>query len=69
MFLQQFVFNIDSPIISEKLWTSSDPVTARSAKHACGKPMPTDHDKQATGNREPADEMDKKDPTQAALHS
>ena len=34
--------------------TSSDPMTTRSAKHACGKPMQTNPDKQATGNREPA---------------
>ena len=32
----------------------SDPVTARSDKLARGKPMLTDPDKQATGNREPA---------------
>ena len=42
----------------------SDPVTTRSDKHACGKPMPAVHDKQATGNREPANEMNKEDPTQ-----
>ena len=47
--------------------TSSAPVTTRSDMHACGKPMLTDHDKQATGNRGPAhkeDEMNKEDPTQ-----
>ena len=49
---------------SRKLVTSLDPVTTRSDKHACGKPMLTDHDKQATENREPADEMNKEDPTQ-----
>ena len=38
----------------KKLGTLSDPVTTRSDKHACGKPMLTDPDKQATGNREPA---------------
>ena len=53
-----------SPIISEKLGLSSDPLTTRSDKHACGKPMLTDHDKQATENREPANEMNKEDPTQ-----
>ena len=31
------------------------------------KPMLTDHDKQATENREPADEMNKEDPTQGIL--
>ena len=46
------------------LGTSSVPVQSRSDKHACGKPMLTDHDKQATGNREPANEMNKEDPTQ-----
>ena len=29
--------------------------------------MLTDHDKQATGNREPANEMNKEDPTQGIL--
>ena len=48
---------------------ASDPVTTRSDKHACGKPMLTDTDKQAMGNREPAyenfsDEMHKENPTQ-----
>ena len=37
-----------------KLRTLSDPATTRSDKHACGIPMLRDHDKQATGNREPA---------------
>ena len=49
---------------SRKLETLLDPVMTRSDKHACGKPMLTDHDKQATGNREPANEMNKEDPTQ-----
>ena len=40
-----------------------DPVTTRSDKHACGKPLLTDHDKQATENREPANEMNEEDPT------
>ena len=31
--------------------------SSRSDKHACGKPMLTDLDKQATGNREPAYKM------------
>ena len=31
--------------------------------------MLTDHDKQATGNREPANEMNKEDPTQGILIS
>ena len=47
--------------------TSSDPVTTRSDKRACGKPMQTDPDKLASGNRRPShkkDEMNKKDPTQ-----
>ena len=39
------------------------PVIIRSDKRACGKPMLTDHDKQAMGNREPANEMNKEDPT------
>ena len=47
-----------------KLGTVLDPVTTRSDKHACGKPMLTDHDKQATGDREPANETNKEDPTQ-----
>ena len=44
-------------IIPENLGLLSDPVTTRSDKHACGKPMLTDPDKQATGNREPACEF------------
>ena len=44
----------DSSNYSRKLGTLSDPVTTRSDKHACGKPMLTDPDKQAAGNREPA---------------
>ena len=39
----------------QKLGTLLDPVTPWSDKHAYGKPMLTDHDEQATGNREPAD--------------
>ena len=39
---------------SRKLGLLSDPVTTRSDKHPCGKPMLTGPDKQATGNREPA---------------
>ena len=42
-----------SKIISE-MRPLLDLVTTRSDKHACGKPMLTDLDKQATGNREPA---------------
>ena len=49
---------------SRELGTFSYPVTTRSDNHACGKPMLTDPDKQATGNREPATEMNKEDPTQ-----
>ena len=48
----------------KKSGTSSDPVTTRSDKPACGKPMQTDPDKPATGNRETAhknDEMDKEE--------
>ena len=45
---------------SRNLGTLSDPVTTRSDKHACGKPMLTNPDKQATQK----DEMDKEDPTQ-----
>ena len=44
--------------------TLLDPVTTRSDKHACGKPMLTDHNKQATKNLEPANEMNKEGPTQ-----
>ena len=47
--------------------TPSDPMTTRSAKHACGKPMQTNPDKQASGNRGSAhkeDEMNEEDPTQ-----
>ena len=47
--------------------TSSDPMTTRSAKHACGKPMQTNPDEQASGNRGSAhkeDEMNEEDPTQ-----
>ena len=40
-------------IFFRKLGQFSDPVTTRSDKHACGKPMLTDPDKQAAGNREP----------------
>ena len=50
-----------------KLGILLDPVTTRSDKHARGKPMLTDHDKQVTGNRGPAhkeDEMNKEDQTQ-----
>ena len=49
------------------LRTLLDPVTTRSGKLACGKPMLTDHDKQATENREPADETNKEDPIKAFL--
>ena len=52
---------------SRKLGKLSDTVTTRSDKHACGKPMLTDHDKQATGNHEPANEMNTEDPTQGIL--
>ena len=43
----------------------SDPMTTRSAKHACGKPMQSNPGKPASGNRGSAnkDEMDKEDPT------
>ena len=47
--------------------TPPDPVTTRSAKHACGKPMQTNPDKQASGSRGLAhteNEMDEEDPTQ-----
>ena len=51
-----------------KLGLLSDPFTTRSDKHACGKQMLTDADKQATGNRELACEIFQKmyqeDPTQ-----
>ena len=44
----------DQSNYSRKLGTLLDTVTTRSDKHACGNPMLTDPDKQATGNREPA---------------
>ena len=44
----------DQSNYSKKLGTLSDPVATRSDKHACGKPMLTDPDKQATGNHGPA---------------
>ena len=47
--------------------TLSDPMTTRSAKHACGKPMQTNPDKQASRNRGSAlkeDEMNEEDPSQ-----
>ena len=50
-----------------KLGTLSDPVTTRSGKRTCGKPMQTDPEKLASGNHGPArqkDEMNKEDPTQ-----
>ena len=39
----------DQSNYSSELETSSDPVTTRRDKHACGKPMPTDADKHACG--------------------
>ena len=48
-----------SLIISEKLGTLSDPEATRGDKHSCVKPMLTDRDNQATGNREPANEMNR----------
>ena len=45
---------------------STDPMTTRSAKHACGKSMQTNLDMQASGSRGLAhteDETDKEDPT------
>ena len=53
-----------------KLGLSSDPVTSRSDKQACGKPMLTDPDRLASGNRGPAhknDKMNEEDPTQGIL--
>ena len=46
--------------------TTSDPVTTRRPKRACGKPMQTNPDMQASGSRGLAhteDETDKEDPT------
>ena len=46
---------------------STNPITTRSAKHACGKPMQTNPDMQASGSRGLAhteNEMDEEDPTQ-----
>ena len=53
----------DQSNYSRQLRTFLDPATTRSDKHECGKPMLAD-DKQATENREPANEMNKEDPTQ-----
>ena len=57
----------DQSHYSRKLGTFADPSTTRSDKHACGKRVLTDHDKQAMGDREPADETNKEDPTQGIL--
>ena len=57
----------DQTNYSRKLGPLSDPVTTRSDKHACGKPMLTDHEKQATENREPANEMHKENATQGSV--
>ena len=63
-----FVFNIEMKgsvlLFLKKNGPLLNPVTTRSDKHACGKSMLTDHDKQATENREPVNEMNKEDPTQ-----
>ena len=50
---------------SGKSEASSDPMTTRSAMHACVKPMQTNPDKQASGSRgseHTEDEMDEEDP-------
>ena len=50
--------------------TTPDPVTTRRAKRACGKPMQTNPDMQASGSRGLAhteDETDTEDPTQGIL--
>ena len=44
--------------------TSSDPVTTRSDKRACGKPMQTDRDKLNRGQAHKKNEMNKEDPMQ-----
>ena len=68
IFQQHFVFNIKIKG-SVKLFQKIG-VIIRSSNNskwqACmrEKTMLTDHDKQATENREPADEMNKEDPTQ-----
>ena len=49
---------------SRKFGTLSGLLSTRSDKHACGIPMLTDHDKVATANREPANDMNKWAPTQ-----
>ena len=49
---------------------STDKMTTRRAKHACGKPMQTNPDKQASESRGSAhteNEMDEEDPTQGIL--
>ena len=70
IFQQQLGFYIEKPkgqsSSSGESDKSSDPVTTRSDKPACGGPMQTDPDKPASGNCDSAnkDEMDKEDPTQ-----
>ena len=54
----------DQSNYSRKLVPLLDLVTTWSDKHACGKPVLTDHEKQATGICEPADETNEEDPTQ-----
>ena len=54
----------DQSNYSRKLGAFSDPVQTRNDKHACGKPMLTDPDRKATENLEPANELNKEDPTQ-----
>ena len=49
--------------------TSSDPMTTPRAKHACGKPMQTNPDKQASGSRGSAHTEDETDKGSNARHS
>ena len=69
---------MDQSNSSSESETTSDPAPTRRAKRACGKPMQTNPDVQASGNRVLAhteDETDREDPTQGisglvtALHS
>ena len=70
MFQQQLVFHIETKgsvkFDSGELGTSSDPLITRRDKHACRKPMLTDPDRHAAGNRlhDTKDRINKEDPMQ-----
>ena len=57
----------DQSLSSNESEASTDPMTTRRAKHACGKPMQTNPNRQASESRGLAhteDEMNEEDPTQ-----